>query len=65
MLILIESLPGLVVLDLRDNEIGDDGADTIMKMIIANYFHNMIEIHLQSNGIKDLGNCVFYTNTYY
>ena len=50
-----DTLPGLVALDLRDNEIGDDGADTIMKMIIANYFHNIIELHLQKNGIKDLG----------
>ena len=44
-----------MVLDLRDNELGDDGADTIMKMIIANYFYNLIEFHLESNNIKDLG----------
>ena len=60
---MIESLPGLVVLDLRDNELGDDGADTIMKMIIANYFHNLVELHLQSNNIKDLGQYTTTTTT--
>lgn len=46
----------LQVLDLRDNELGDDGADTIMRMIMANYFLGDIsELLLQNNGISDIG----------
>jgi hypothetical protein len=43
------------VLDLRENELGDEGADTIMRMIVAGTFRSLTELHLQNNGITDVG----------
>ena len=42
-------------MDLRENELGDEGADTIMRMIIGDYFQGITELRLQRNGIGEKG----------
>ena len=45
----------LRVLDLSDNELGDECAEPFIRMIFGNSLKNIVELRLQNNKIKDLG----------
>ncbi len=45
----------LAVLDLCDNELGDDGVGVLVNIILQNHFLSIVHIDLQNNSITDLG----------
>ena len=45
----------LTVLDLCDNELGDDGVGVLVNIILQGHFLSIVHINLQNNSITDLG----------
>ena len=45
----------LQVIDLRDNELGDDGIGVLVEMILSGHFMSIVDIDVQHNSITDLG----------
>jgi hypothetical protein len=49
------ALEHLKLLDLRENELGDEGATVIAHMLIGGSIRNIQELLLQRNSISDIG----------
>jgi Ran GTPase-activating protein (RanGAP) involved in mRNA processing and transport len=47
--------PALEVLDLRNNEFGDEGLDIFIRMFMLKHLEFLKEINLGGNNIKDAG----------
>ena len=45
----------LKIIDLRDNELGDDACDTLIRMIVCGNLARVSHLFLQRNGITDYG----------
>jgi hypothetical protein len=45
----------ITVVDLGDNELGDECAEYLIRMVFAGSLKRLHELHLQNNGITDIG----------